>query len=180
MEGRLVLRHKVSTSETVQIFCWSDCNDHYASHFRRCPRTFPEVAIFQDVEQGNGYWSSWRDIEYYPIARGHSEVGGEWILCETSMSVRHYTWQKTEQQFLLRRIDYLIWLISFWSIWFVQLWWLIPITWKQGWNNTQMQWLRSTHIDTYQAEFKFTPWMTKELGPCSSESEWLPPGPYVV
>jgi len=45
MEGRLVLRCEVSSTEAVQILCWSDSNDRHASHFCTYPPSFPEVAI---------------------------------------------------------------------------------------------------------------------------------------
>jgi len=45
MEGRLVLRREVSATEAVQIFCWSDSNNRYSSHFSKYSRSFLLVAI---------------------------------------------------------------------------------------------------------------------------------------
>jgi len=45
IEGRLVLRCEVSSTEDFQILRWSDSNDGHASVFRTHPRSFPEVAI---------------------------------------------------------------------------------------------------------------------------------------
>jgi len=45
MEGRLVLRCEVRSTEAVQILRWSDSNDWHASHFCTHPRSFLEVAI---------------------------------------------------------------------------------------------------------------------------------------
>jgi len=54
MEGRLVLGCEVSSTEAVQILCWSHSINGYASHFRTYPRFFPEVAIVLEVGQWNG------------------------------------------------------------------------------------------------------------------------------
>jgi len=45
IEGRLVPCREVSTTEAVQILCWSSSNHGYASHFCTYPRSFLEVAI---------------------------------------------------------------------------------------------------------------------------------------
>jgi hypothetical protein len=45
MQWRLVLRCKVSSTESFQILCWSDFNDSHGSHFRTHPWSFPEVAM---------------------------------------------------------------------------------------------------------------------------------------
>jgi len=45
MEGRLVLRCEVSSTEAFQIPHWSDSHDWHASNFCTYPRFFPEVAI---------------------------------------------------------------------------------------------------------------------------------------
>jgi len=55
MEGRLVLRSEVSSTEAFQILRRSYSNDGHASAFRTHSRSFPEVAIVQEVGQGNGY-----------------------------------------------------------------------------------------------------------------------------
>jgi len=56
MEGGLVLRHEVSSTETIQILCFSDSNDRYAAtHFSTHPRSVQEDAIVSRVGQGNGY-----------------------------------------------------------------------------------------------------------------------------
>jgi len=52
MEGRLVLRCEVSSTEAVQIIRSSDSIDGHASHFCTYPRFFPEVAIVLKVGQG--------------------------------------------------------------------------------------------------------------------------------
>jgi len=81
MEGRLVLRCEVSSTEDVQIVRWSDSNNGRSSHVCTYPRSFLEVAIIWKVGQGNRYQSWGRDLPYYPIPRGLSEVPGETILC---------------------------------------------------------------------------------------------------
>ena len=45
MDGTLVLRCEVSSTEVVQILHWSDCNEGHASHFNAYPRSFLEVVI---------------------------------------------------------------------------------------------------------------------------------------
>jgi len=45
MEGRLVLRCEVSSTEAVQILCRRDCNDRHASYFHAHPWSFQKVAI---------------------------------------------------------------------------------------------------------------------------------------
>jgi len=89
VERRLFLRHEVSSTEAVQILCWSASFHGYVSHFGTYPRSFSEVAIVQKVGQGNGYLSWGCNILYYPIPRGLSEVWGEWILCQTSTGAGH-------------------------------------------------------------------------------------------
>jgi len=56
-EGRHVLRLEVSSTEAVQIQCWSVSINRYASHFSTYIRFFLEVAIVQEVGPGNGYKS---------------------------------------------------------------------------------------------------------------------------
>jgi len=55
IEGRLLLRRGVSSTEAVQILRWSDSIDGHTSHLCTYPRSFPEVPIFQKVGQRNGY-----------------------------------------------------------------------------------------------------------------------------
>jgi len=57
MEGGLVLRCEVSSTEAVLILCQSDSNDGYAAHFSTYSESFPQVAIVSEVGQGNGYLS---------------------------------------------------------------------------------------------------------------------------
>ena len=45
MEGRLVLRCEVSSTEADKILCWCDSNNGHAAHFFPYPRSFSEVAI---------------------------------------------------------------------------------------------------------------------------------------
>jgi hypothetical protein len=45
MEGRLVLRCEVSSTEALQIIRRSDSHDGHASEFRAHPWSFQEVAI---------------------------------------------------------------------------------------------------------------------------------------
>jgi len=45
MEGRFVLRHEVSTTDAVQILCWRDSNDRYATDFYTYPHCVPDIPI---------------------------------------------------------------------------------------------------------------------------------------
>jgi len=45
MEGRLVLRCEVSSTEVVKILQWSDSNNGHVCYFHTHSRSFPEVAI---------------------------------------------------------------------------------------------------------------------------------------
>ena len=80
--------------------------------------------------QGNGYLSWGQDVLYYPVKGDHSEVCGEWILCQTSTCASRWTRIRTEQRSRLLRNGFSIRSIIIWSIWFVQLWWTILNTGK--------------------------------------------------
>jgi len=54
MGGGHVLLCEVSSTEAVEILCWSDSDDGYACHFCTDPRSYPDVAIGCDLGQGNG------------------------------------------------------------------------------------------------------------------------------
>jgi len=55
IEGRLVIRGEVSSTEGFQILTRSDTNDGHASSFGTHSGSFQEVAIIWTVRQGNGY-----------------------------------------------------------------------------------------------------------------------------
>jgi len=83
MEWSPVLCCIVSWTETMQLLCWSDTNDGCVSQFHTFPWSFPAVAIAQELGQGHGYQSWQRDIIFYPIPTGHSELCGDWMLHQT-------------------------------------------------------------------------------------------------
>jgi hypothetical protein len=83
MEGRLVLRYEVRSTEALQELHRSDSNDGHATDFRTKTRFIKDVAIIYKVGHGNGYQSWWWDILHYTIPRCLSEVCGEWILFPT-------------------------------------------------------------------------------------------------
>jgi len=119
----LVLCREVSSTVAVQILHWSDSIDGHASHFCTYPGSFPEDAIVQNVGQKNGSHSWKRDIIYYPIPRGLSEVCGEWILCEASTCAGQYTQKLTKEHSYPLHNSFGIRYIILWPIWFVQRWW---------------------------------------------------------
>jgi len=52
IEGRLVLRCEVSSTEAVQILRWSDSNDWHASHFCSCLNPFRKLRSFRQWDKG--------------------------------------------------------------------------------------------------------------------------------
>jgi len=96
--GELLLHREVSSTEAVQILCSSDSNDGNASHFHPDPQSFPDVEIISEVGQGNRYQSWGRDILYFPIQAGRSEVWGEPLLCQPSTCAGGQTRRRSSQQ----------------------------------------------------------------------------------
>jgi len=164
MERRLVFRGEDSSIEAVQILRRTDSNNGHAYTSCSYPRSFPEVVIVQKVGQGNGYQFAGRDILYYSIPRGPSEVCGEWILRQTSTCAREYIPKLTKQWSHLLHNGFTIRSIILWSIWFLQQWWRILNAKQCGWDDTRTMWLHCTVIDRRQALIEFAAWSTKELG----------------
>jgi len=89
IEGSLILRCEGCPPETVQILCRSHSNNQAASHFSAYLWSFAEVAIIQEVGQGDEYESGERDVQYYQIPGRSFEVCGERILHQTSTNLHH-------------------------------------------------------------------------------------------
>jgi hypothetical protein len=116
IEGRLILHGHVCVAEDVQIVCWSNYNDWYASHFSTDHWSVWEVRIMYEVEHRNGYQFGECEFWYYPLPRGVSEVCGEQILFQTLTILHHETQQCSAQQSLPLYHGFWIWSICFRSI----------------------------------------------------------------
>jgi hypothetical protein len=96
MDGRLILRREVSSTDAVKIFGWNDSMNRYTSHVYTYPRLFQNVTIIKQVGEGIWYYCWERTILYCPIPRGGSELCVEFVLCQTSTSASQLTWKRTK------------------------------------------------------------------------------------